>query len=221
MRYPKLVPPAVAAVAVGAVVAAPAAHADNQRLNNSVVANVFTVQHQAGCTNDVKINLQLQQAAEWHAKDVLNNRDLDSDVGSDGSNPVTRARAAGYRGVVAETVAINPALAISGVELINQWYNDPVAHGIMANCANTQIGVWSENSLDRTVVVAVYGQPEKPDDQTPLASNVGLPYPVSLQPNVPLDPSPDYDGSDELEQGINWFPWILRGVFPAPAYPAQ
>jgi hypothetical protein len=29
----------------------------------------------------------------------------------------------------------------------------------MSNCANTAIGVWSENSLDRTVVVAVYGQP--------------------------------------------------------------
>jgi hypothetical protein len=30
---------------------------------------------------------------------------------------------------------------------------------IMSNCANTQIGVWSANSLDRSVVVAVYGQP--------------------------------------------------------------
>jgi hypothetical protein len=30
---------------------------------------------------------------------------------------------------------------------------------IMSNCANTQLGVWSENSLDRSVVVAVYGQP--------------------------------------------------------------
>jgi len=29
----------------------------------------------------------------------------------------------------------------------------------MANCANTQMGVWSANSLDRSVVVAVYGQP--------------------------------------------------------------
>jgi hypothetical protein len=28
----------------------------------------------------------------------------------------------------------------------------------MSNCANTQIGVWSANSLDRTVV-ALYGQP--------------------------------------------------------------
>jgi uncharacterized protein YkwD len=221
MRYRSLVAPAAVALTVGAVAAAPMAHADNSRLNNSVVANVFTVQHQAGCTNDVKINLQLQQAAEWHARDVLNNRDLDGDVGSDGSNPAGRAQAAGYRGVVAETIAINPAIAISGVDLINRWYNDPVAHGIMANCANTQIGVWSENSLDRTVVVAVYGQPEKPDDQTPLAANVGLPSPVVLQPNVPLDPDPDYDGSDELETGINWFPWILRGVYPPPAYPPQ
>jgi hypothetical protein len=29
----------------------------------------------------------------------------------------------------------------------------------MRNCANTAIGVWSESVLDRTVVVAVYGQP--------------------------------------------------------------
>jgi hypothetical protein len=29
----------------------------------------------------------------------------------------------------------------------------------MRDCAYTQIGVWSENSLDRTVVVAVYGNP--------------------------------------------------------------
>ena len=59
----------------------------------------------------------------------------------------------------AETVAINPALAISGIEILNQWYYRPDYMAIMSNCANTQIGVWSENSLDRTVVVAVYGQP--------------------------------------------------------------
>jgi hypothetical protein len=29
----------------------------------------------------------------------------------------------------------------------------------MRDCANTPIGVWSANSLDHTVVVAVYGQP--------------------------------------------------------------
>jgi uncharacterized protein YkwD len=142
-----------------ATVGAPSANADNQRLNNGVVANVYTVQHHAGCTGDVKINPQLRLAAEWHANDVLNNRDLDGDAGSDGSTLQDRARAAGYLGPVAETVAINPALAINGVDIMNQWYYRPDYLAIMSNCANTEIGVWSEHSLDRSVVVAVYGQP--------------------------------------------------------------
>ena len=83
---------------------------------------------------------------------MMANRDLDGDIGSDGSTPQTRAADAGYRGgPVAQTVAINPAIAISGVDLINRWYYDPVIKQIMANCANNQMGVWSENSLDRTV----------------------------------------------------------------------
>ena len=138
---------------------APSAHADNKRLNNSVVANVFTIQHSAGCTNDVTINPQLRLAAQWHTDDVLNNRALDGDIGSDGTTPQDRANAAGYRGTVTETVAINPALAINGIEILNQWYYRPDYMAIMSNCANTQMGVWSENSLDRSVVVAVYGQP--------------------------------------------------------------
>ncbi len=43
--------------------------------------------------------------------------------------------------------------------VVQQWFDDPAAHAIMEDCANTAIGVWSENSLDRSVVVAVYGQP--------------------------------------------------------------
>ena len=38
-------------------------------------------------------------------------------------------------------------------------YYNPAYLAIMRNCANAEIGVWSENNLDRTVVVAVYGQP--------------------------------------------------------------
>jgi hypothetical protein len=77
--------------------------------------------------------------------------------GSEGSSAQDRANAAGFHGAVAETVAINPALAISGIELINQWYYNPAYHAIMADCANSTMGLWSENSLDRTVVGAVYG----------------------------------------------------------------
>lgn len=152
-----------AVLALGAVVAAaPDAHADNKRLNDSVVANVYTVQKQADCPTNVKDNPKLRLAAEWHANDVLNNRALDGDIGSDGTTVADRARNAGYNGTVSETVAINPALAISGIEILEQWYYRPDYYAIMSNCANTDIGVWSVNALDRSVVVAVYGKGDFP-----------------------------------------------------------
>ena len=202
-------------IAAGAVTVtfAPPSHADNSRFNKAVVSNVYTVQRQAGCTNSLTISPQLQLAAQWHTNDVLNNRNLDGDIGSDGSTPQDRTRAAGFAGNVAETVAINPALAISGIELINMWYNDSGDLAIMRDCANTQIGVWSENSLDRTVVVAVYGQP---------TSGTGVRVsPTSAAQEPPPDLSPDYDGSGEIQYFFSWLPWILRGVYPPPAYPAQ
>jgi hypothetical protein len=162
-RRARMLPTLVAActgmIALAAGAAVPAARADNKRLNDSVVANVYTVQHQAGCTTDLKINRQLQLAAEWRTNDVLNNRNLDGDIGSDGSTVQDRARAAGYRGTVAETVAIQPSLAINNLDILADWYYRPDYHAIMSNCANTQIGVWSANSPDRSVAVAVYGQP--------------------------------------------------------------
>lgn len=149
-----------AVVLVGAAIAGmPAANADNRRLNESVVVNVYTIQHQHDCPTEIKINPQLQLAAQWHTNDVLRNKALDGDIGSDGSTAQVRANNAGFVGTVSETVAINPALAISGIEIMNNWYYRPDYMAIMSNCANTQIGVWSENSFDRSVVVAVYGQP--------------------------------------------------------------
>src|SRR5258708_12070643 len=143
---------------VGAAVAGmPAANADNKRLNDGVVANVYTVQHQAGCTNNVTISPQLQLAAEWHANDVLNNRALDADIGSDGTTAQDRANPAGFKAVVAETVAINPALAINAIETMTHRYYRPDYMAIMSNCANSKMGVWAVNSLDRSVVVAAYG----------------------------------------------------------------
>lgn len=152
--------PALVIAAVAGPVLAPAANADNKRLNSAVVSAVYTLQHQAGCTNDVIRNNALTLAAEWHAEDMINNRNINDDIGSDGSTPQDRANAAGFRGKAAETVAINPAMAISSLELVNQWYYNPDDMAIIRDCANTNIGVWSDNSLDRTVVVAVYGQPE-------------------------------------------------------------
>ena len=150
---------AAVGLTVAALAVAPSAQADNRRFNSSVVDNVYAVQRQAGCDNELKVEPKLLLAAEWHAKDLMNNRSLGGDIGSDGSTPQQRAANAGFAGTVAETVAIHPALAISGVELLNLWYHNPAYKAIMADCAHTRIGVWSENSWDRTVVVAVYGSP--------------------------------------------------------------
>ena len=73
--------------------AAPAAHADNKRLNSAVVSAVYTLQHQAGCTNDIIRDNALTLAAEWHAEDMINNRNINDDIGSDGINaPGSRQR---------------------------------------------------------------------------------------------------------------------------------
>ncbi len=119
----------------------------------------FTLHFEAFAVAVIAACRSLTQAAEWHANDVLNDRALDGDLGSDGSTPQSRAAAAGFTGKVTQTVAINPALAINNLDVINQWYYDPADFAIMSNCANTAIGVWSVNSLDRSVLVAVYGQP--------------------------------------------------------------
>lgn len=165
MRHAVTLLPALTVLVTLAAPVSPA-QADNRRLNDGVVANVYTLQRRAGCgasgpnnaTGSPHINPKLRLAAQWHTNDVLNNRALDGDIGSDGSTAADRARAAGYAGTVSETVAINPALAISGVEILNQWMNRPDYLAIMSSCDNVDIGVWSENLVpDRSVVVAVYG----------------------------------------------------------------
>lgn len=149
---------------------APVAHADdgntiipnNARLNAAIFADIYAAQHQNGCTTEPRHDGRLVNAARRHTLDVLNNHDINGDIGSDGSQPQDRARDAGFNGKVAETVAIVPALAINGIQVLGQWWWDPPSRAIMQDCANTAIGVWSENSLDRSVLVAVYGQPAAP-----------------------------------------------------------
>lgn len=218
---------AAAILAAAEIVAfVPAAHADNdnntlmpnnQRFNDAVVANVYTIQHTAGCRNDVTVDPRLQQAAARHARDLLNNRSLDGDIGTDGSTPQARANDSGFPGQVAETMAIHPAIAINGNELLNWWYHNPDYFAVMSDCGYTRMGVWSENSVDRSVVVAVYGRPDQPDEP-PRRGNDASQYP---RVGMPFDPFPDYDASDELEYGVQWLPWILRGVYPPPAYPPK
>lgn len=137
----------------------PSALADNKRLNDSVFQNIYTAQKQNGCPTESRVDGRLVEAARLHAIDAVNNPDLNGDLGSDGSTSQQRANGQGFVGKVTQTVATNPALAINGIDILGQWWWDPPARAAMQNCANTAIGVWSENTLSRSVVVAVYGQP--------------------------------------------------------------
>jgi hypothetical protein len=38
----------------------------HKRLGDALVVNIYTVQHQVGCTNDLRIDPRLQLAAQWH-----------------------------------------------------------------------------------------------------------------------------------------------------------
>ncbi len=194
---------------------APAARADDKREAQRfcVVANAHTVQRQAGCTNDVTINPQLQLVNNGTPSICWNNFGTQRRHRSYRSTPQDRAHAAGFRGKVAETAAINPAVAISGIELINQWYHTTRVFRDHNRLRQHQIGVWSENSLDRTVGWAVYGQPTdlprcRPGEQ-PTAVPGGPRKRTFLSTPAPTT-------TPAIEYGINWLPWIPR-VYPPPA----
>jgi uncharacterized protein YkwD len=135
----------------------PTAAADNKRLNDNVVLGVYNLQHQAGCRNDVILDNRLVTAAQWHTHDLMAHPELDGDVGSDGSTPQSRAAAAGFTGQVAQTIMIFPSFALNNRQLMIAWKDNPPYMAIMTNCAFTRMGVWSENSPLRSVLVAVYG----------------------------------------------------------------
>ena len=144
---------------IGAAVTTPAASADNRRLNDSVAVNIYTAQKQNGCQTETRLDGHLVEAARRHTLDMLNDPDVNGAIGSDTSTPQDRARDAGFVGAVTETEAVNPSLAINGIDILSQWWWDPPSRAAMQDCSHTAIGVWSENSLNRSVVVAVYGTP--------------------------------------------------------------
>jgi len=113
----------MATAATGAMLCASSASADNKRLNEYTYSGIYGAHQLNNCTNVDRIRRLrvLDDAARIHTLDVLNDRNLDGDIGSDGSTPQVRAASVGYRGVVGETVAINAALAISNLEVMTRW----------------------------------------------------------------------------------------------------
>jgi hypothetical protein len=140
-------------------------HRPNARLNDGIVADGSPFSTKPGCTNDIEINPPLQLAAQWHTDDVLNNRALDNDIGSEGPHhnsgptppdsaatcpkPYHQPRPGDQRHRDSPPVVLQPRRFRRHV---------PPGSTDSLDCANTVVGVWLENSLDRPVVVAVYGQ---------------------------------------------------------------
>lgn len=73
----------------------------------------------------------------------------------------------------------------------------------------------NDAKLDRNIVVVVYGQSQRLIDTARSGAEAA---PLCCLPdqleNAPIDRSPDYDASGEIEFGGNWLPWILRGSYP-------
>ena len=90
-------------------------------------------------------NQQLWQAAQAHARDMAAN-DLTGHIGSDGSNPEQRIRAAGFDGsTFAENVgyawATDAQYLWTHRDMVNWWMNSPPHRANILNPNFTQIGM--------------------------------------------------------------------------------
>ena len=111
-----------------------------------------------------------------------------------------------FRGQVALIKEVLDALRIRYVDVAGFEADDIIAT-LVAQARADGIADIRIGSGDRDTFQLV-------DDSTTII------YPVRGVSEVwRMDPNPDYDASDEIEYGINWFAWILRGVYPPPAYP--
>ena len=185
------VPPAAMLLA-GPVLAAPTAHADRTAQQRRRLRRLH-VAAPAGCTNDVIRATRSTPAAQWHADDMINNRNINDDTGSDGSTPQDRANAAAVRAKRPRPWRSTrpwPSAAwnwsTSGTTTPMTWRSSGTAPTPPWGCA-------SDNTLDRTVVVAMYGQPahaiddtagkKVPDDDVHAA--IPRPFIASVLDNVP------------------------------------
>ena len=150
----------VAVILLGATgLAAPTAHADNKRLNDAVVSDVQSPassgMHEPTSSPTTR--------SRWPPNGTPTTCSItETSTTTTGQTDPARRTAPTPRAFAAElpkpwrsTRRCRSAI----VQLIKQWYYDPAAMAIMLDCANTAMGVWSVNGLDRTVVVAMYGQP--------------------------------------------------------------
>lgn len=129
----------------------PTAPVTLEEKEQATLTEINRVRQEAGA-GPVSVNSSLSQAAHAHGAWMGGGTGLSrcGHTGEGGSDPLKRARAAGYRGGVGEIVSCGwrtPQLAVQG------WMNSPNHKAIMLDPSNTEIGIgWGGN-----MVVAMLG----------------------------------------------------------------
>ena len=88
---------------------------------------------------------------------------------------------------------------------------------ITANRTKTRTGAGGPKTANFSVIDTVYAS--RRSLIVLKATALQQRYALKHGKDLTVDPNPDYDVSDELEYGIDWFAWILRSVYPPSAYP--
>lgn len=118
--------------------------ADTSRIQFRMLDSVNSLRTAAGVP-PVQLNAELTAAAATHSRDMaLQNRPWH--FGSDGSSPIDRARAAGYRGtVLGENISETYE---SELETIAAWMTQPDTRDVITDPAGRDLGVayYQENS---------------------------------------------------------------------------
>jgi uncharacterized protein YkwD len=129
-----LVLPLLAAGAGLTVSVAPAQAVASHGSQVVSLTNAQRVRH--GCPR-LKVNAALTRAAGRHSWDMAS-RGYFSHTGRNGSNFVTRARAAGYRYAVGENIAWGQPSASA---VVNAWMKSPGHRANILNCKARSVGV--------------------------------------------------------------------------------
>ncbi|GAA2324459.1 CAP domain-containing protein [Streptomyces kunmingensis] len=115
-------------------------HADTDRAGGmaaDVVADVNERRAEAGC-RPVRLRSSLNRAARAHSADMARSGRLEH-TGSDGSDPLQRMRAAGYRPAYAGEAIADGADTASAV--VTLWMDSPSHRDLILTCRFTHAGV--------------------------------------------------------------------------------
>lgn len=168
--------------------------------NTAFIDRVLELTNQFRAQNGLsalKLNLELNAAAQGHSEDMAN-QDYFDHIGKDGSKPWDRAKLVGYE---ANTMAENIAAGYTTPEaVVEGWKNSSGHRANMLNASFTELGVgyfYLANDTGSVNYNAYWTQLFGSGDLNP---NSSLPSPTPA-PSPSPTPTPTMMGNDELIGG--------------------